>query len=350
MRRSLAIISAATLFSLVAAAPAFACGGLVNPNGTVSLVKTTTLAGYRWGVEHYITGFKFDGGGAKFGSIIPIPAVPSKIKAGGAWTLKRLVQEVTPPTPQPAGAPRANDAGGGEATVVKEKRIGSARVQILKGGGDAVGRWAKNNGFALPPDAPEVLDFYAARSPYFMALRFIPSRSEEQNKGDVVPIHLFMRVDNPWVPLRILALGQSDSTVVEADVFLLTKNEPNLLPEPAEAGSEKGTVLERSEQASQSLLNDLRTDKVKDNARRSMNWVHPSKMWLTYLRLNVDAQDLTYDLATNVRGGEPSAEDAGERPEQSSEGAAPVLWTWGMASFLGLASITMTNKLVGRGS
>ncbi|MEA2447425.1 MAG: hypothetical protein QOK47_1062, partial [Actinomycetota bacterium] len=157
MRRSLATVGAATLLSLVAAVPAFACGGLVNPNGTVTLVKTTTLAGYRWGVEHYITSFKFEGGGSKFGSIVPLPAVPSKIRRGGDWTLKRLVEEITPPQPQPASAPR-EDSGGGEAEVVKEKVIDSVRVQILKGGAEEVGRWAKNNGFALPPDAPEVLD------------------------------------------------------------------------------------------------------------------------------------------------------------------------------------------------
>ena len=349
MRRILAAFLVAGSFGLIAAAPAFACGGLVNPNGTVSLVKTTTLAGYRWGVEHYITSFKFEGGGSKFGSIIPIPAVPNKIKRGGQWTLKRLVQEVAPPAPERVqGEPSSADSGGG-AKVVKEKVIDSVRVQILKGGARAVGRWAKEKGFALPPDAPEVLDFYASRSPYFMALRFIPSKVAENdtNKGDGVPIHLYIRVDNPWVPLRILSLGQDESTVVEADVFLLTKREPNLLPEPAQAGSEEGTILERSEQASRSLLNDLRTDRVKD--RRSMNWVHPSDMWFTYLRLAVDAKDLTYDLATNVRGGEPSPEDAGQQPQERSQ-EAPVLWVWGAASALGLGSVALTNRFVGHGS
>lgn len=349
MRRSLITTGAAIVMILVVAVPAFACGGLVNPNGTVSLVKTTTLAGYRWGVEHYITSFKFDGGGAKFGSIVPIPAEPSKIRRGGDWTLKRLVEEVTP-QPEQASGGAPSSSRDGEAEVVKEKVIDSVRVQILKGGADQVGRWAKNNGFALPPDAPEVLDFYAKRSPYFMALRFIPEKAKEsqKNKGDGVPIHLNIRVDNPWVPLRILSLGQSGSTVVEADVFLLTKNEPNLLPKPEKAGSSEGTILERSEQASQSLLNDLRTDRVK--RKGSMNWVHPKDMWLTYLKLNLDAKDLTYDLATNVRGGQPSKEDTGQSQQESRAPESPLLWTWGVASMLGLASIALTNKLVGRRS
>ena len=35
-----------------------------------------------------------------------------------------------------------------------------------------MGLWATDHGFRLPPDAPEVLDFYANRSPIFMAARF----------------------------------------------------------------------------------------------------------------------------------------------------------------------------------
>ena len=49
----------------VSAAPALACGGLIGPNGAVNLLRTTTLAGYHDGVEHYITAFEFAGGGGR---------------------------------------------------------------------------------------------------------------------------------------------------------------------------------------------------------------------------------------------------------------------------------------------
>ena len=48
-------------------------------------------------------------------------------------------------------------------------KIDALDITVLKGGGEAVGRWATEHGFRLPPDAPEVLDFYAARSPIFLA-------------------------------------------------------------------------------------------------------------------------------------------------------------------------------------
>ena len=40
-------------------APALACGGLVGENGTIELVRTTTLAAYSDGVERYVTAFEY---------------------------------------------------------------------------------------------------------------------------------------------------------------------------------------------------------------------------------------------------------------------------------------------------
>src|SRR6266540_3283020 len=96
-RRALLVGSTAALVLALGVGPALACGGLVSPNGTVQLVRTTTLAAYHNGLEHYVTGFKFVGGGAKFGSIVPLPAIPSRLVRGGDWTLQRLEIEVQPP-------------------------------------------------------------------------------------------------------------------------------------------------------------------------------------------------------------------------------------------------------------
>src|SRR5213075_3042842 len=94
-----AVVSAtmSVVFVLVVAGPALACGGLIGPNGGVSLVKTTTLAAYHDGVEHYVTAFSFTGGGGQFGTLIPLPDVPSSVERGGGWTLQRLNIETQPP-------------------------------------------------------------------------------------------------------------------------------------------------------------------------------------------------------------------------------------------------------------
>jgi hypothetical protein len=301
MRR---VAIAGGIISVVVATPALACGGLVNPNGTVSLVRTTTLAGYRDGIEHYVTSFEFAGGGAEFGSIVPLPGVPSKVERAGDWTLQRLVREVQPPVLFAAAASDA--AEGRRARVLLETRIDALDITILEGGGDAVGRWAEDNGFLLTPDTPEVLDFYAERSPIFMAARFDPRAAEAQGQrvGDGTPIHLTIPTPSPWVPLRILGLGLGRAAPIEADVFLLTEARPTMLPRPEPvAGGD--IVLERSEPASTDLLSDLRSDK-------GMRWIPRADMWFSYLRINTTAGELDHDLAIDATGtGEPSQVAAG---------------------------------------
>ncbi len=307
MRRT--ILGLATTMLVAIAAPAWACGGLIAPNGAVGLVKTSTLAAYHDGVEHYVTQFEFAGAKGEFGSIVPLPGVPTKVRKGGDWTLDRLAIEVQPPVALAAESGAVADSAQRSAEVLIEKQIGALDVTILRGGGFAVGEWAKDNGFDLPPDSPGVLDFYANRSPIFMAAKFDATEAARRGLqiGEGTSIHLSIPTDDPWVPLRILSLGQTGDAIIEADVFLLTPTRPELLPGPV--GSDTGVVsdgmqLLRDEQASPSLLADLRGD-------RGMHWLPASDVWFSYLTLREEASDLTYDLAMNVSGGQPSPIDAG---------------------------------------
>jgi hypothetical protein len=279
---------------------AWACGGLVGENGTIELVRTTTLAAYHDGVERYVTSFEFTGEGQEVGSIVPLPDVPTAVERGGDWTLQRLALEVQPATGAAGSGGAEDSAQATSAEVLLETTVDALDITILKGGGDEVGRWATENGFFLTPDAPEVLDFYAERSPIFMAARFDASRASAlgQGAGDGTPIMLTIPTDEPWVPLRILGLGVDGSQVVEADVFLLTDDRPQLL-----AGG-PGLTLDRSEAASPGLLAELRSD-------AGMEWV-PDEMWLTYLQLSAEADELDYDLAVSASDATlPSIADVG---------------------------------------
>jgi hypothetical protein len=312
------------------AAPAGACGGLVGQNGTIELVRTTTLAAYHAGVERYVTSFEFTGEGEEVGSIVPLPDVPTDVERGGDWTLQRLVQEVAPPVAsedEVAAAPTSR-----EVEVILETEIDALDITILRGGGSEVGEWAVDNGFFLTPDAPQVLDFYAERSPVFMAAKFDASRAADlgQTAGQGTPIMLTIPTDEPWVPLRILGLGLDEDQVVEADVFLLTDDEPQLL-----AGG-RGLTIERSEPASSGLLDDLRSDV-------GMEWV-PDEMWFSALEVDAAAGELDYDLATSVHEDTlPSIEAAGlDGPEArmiTHRRSGRMLWPIGLGVASGLAAL-----------
>jgi Uncharacterized protein conserved in bacteria (DUF2330) len=342
MRRVFLTCGGAVTALILAASPVLACGGLVAPNGSVNLVRTTTLAAYKDGVEHYVTSFEFNGAAkGKFGSIVPLPDVPTEVQRGGRWTLQRLVQEVQPPVLFDAFALEAAGAVR-SAKVLLETRVGALDITVLKGGGDEVGNWARKNGFFLPPDAPEVLDFYARRSPIFMAARFDlqRARQDELQAGDGVAVHLTIPTDRPWVPLRILGLGRGADEIVEADVFLLTANQPDMLPAAEPAGSDEGMILERSERASRLLLTDLNSD-------RGMEWLPDKGMWLSYLRLNLPAGELTHDLALNTSGGIPSRIDAGlEMPRFDPiprDGA--VWWPWLLTPIVAAGALWASNRI-----
>ena len=298
--RAATVLTAVSALSIGLAGPALACGGLVGENGTIQLERTTTLAAYHNGLEHYVTSFEFSGTGEQVGSIVPLPGIPTSVERGGDWTLQRLEREVQPPLRFASGAGAAAAPNADSAQVLLQTQIDALDITILKGGGTEVGKWATDHGFLLTPDTPAVLDYYSQRSPVFMAARFdaAAARDRGQRAGDGTPIHLSIPLDRPWVPLRILGLGRDATSIVKADVFLLTDRQPQLF------AADQGVQLARSEPAAAQLLDDLRADK-------GMEWV-PSQEWLTYLKIDTPAGGLTHDLAASVDPfKQPSPVDAG---------------------------------------
>jgi hypothetical protein len=341
MRRPWLPLVVASAALLITAAPALACGGLIGPNGAVNLLRTTTFAGYHDGVEHYVTAFEFAGGGGAFGSITPLPGIPSNVERGGDWTLQRLIRETNPVSEDGFRLFANAGADAAEAEVLLETTIDALDITILRGGGDEVGLWAKNHGFRLPPDAPEVLDFYADRSPIFMAAAFDADAAAARGQavGDGTPVHLTIPTDNPWVPLRILGLGKAGGELVEADVYLLTDEKPSMLPNPGAIFASGGLQLGHSAAANDLLLDDLRSD-------AGMEWV-PEEAWLTKVVIEADAAELDFDLAIDASGkGAPSAVDAGLVTSRGGRApASPMALYLGLAAAVAIAAPVLADRV-----
>ena len=325
MRRLITTIGAAWLLTMLfVGGPklAEACAGLIGSNGAVNLGRTTTLAAYDNGIEHYVTSFQFQGGGGEFGSLIPLPGVPSKVERGGGWTLQRLDQETRPPEAEFALGFVQNLSSADRAVVLQEVRIDALDITVLEGGGAGVAQWATEHGFRLSPDAPEVLDFYAQRSPIFLAAVFDGDAAAERGQaiGDGTPVHITMPTTNPWVPLRILALGKPPTDRVQANVYLLTDERPALL-----WGTAEGTSITHDEAATTLLLDDLRSDV-------GMEWV-PQSAWLTKMEIDSAAGDMTFDLAVDASGqGQPSRVAAGLELVRETGGGVSQGTVWAIAA------------------
>jgi hypothetical protein len=58
------------------ALPAFACGGLIAPDGDVRLARATTIVAWHDGIERYMTAFTYQGNVANVGPIAQSQGTP----------------------------------------------------------------------------------------------------------------------------------------------------------------------------------------------------------------------------------------------------------------------------------
>jgi Uncharacterized protein conserved in bacteria (DUF2330) len=292
------IVSVAAL--VLAPAAALACGGLVAPGHAEALQRATTLSAWHDGYEHYVTGFQFVGSAERFGYIIPLPGVPSKIEKGGEWTLERLLREVNPVREFAADAAGVA-APAPKVTVIQRVTVDALDIVVVKGGGRDVAAWAGQNGFALTPDTPTVMDAYSSQGAVFALAKFDNKEAVRRGlvEGQGTVIHFTIPMKAPWIPLRILALGKNRVELVDADLFVLTDGRPTL---GLNGSTLPGLTIKTSRPADDQLLQDLRSD-------QGMGWIPAHGMWLTAMTLHTLAGNIDADLS--IDGGAPPAAPRG---------------------------------------
>jgi hypothetical protein len=299
MLKRLAIPVLALVCFLFSTQSAFACGGLIAPDGDVRLARASTLIAWHDGIEHYLTSFSYQGAEKNLGWIVPLPTEPQKIEAGGAWTLQRLSRESHPQLLQErVTASFASDS----AKVLQQVQIEALNVKVIKGSGEEILNWGSQNGFFITGDTRAHLLAYAKASPIFMAAKYDTqlAAARHQLQGDGVPLLITMKVQHPWVPLEVLAL---DGQQVQADLYFLTDMPLNVSDLNAKIGQSAvgsdipgatGFKVAFQEQMPTQLYKDLSSD-------RNMGWVPPAS-WFTYLSLDAPSEQVTYDLGISNAG------------------------------------------------
>jgi hypothetical protein len=303
MRKKLLIIPMLALAFFTFQAPsAFACGGLISPDGDIRLERASTLIAWHNGVEHYLTTFAYQENNsvANVGWIVPLPAVPETIQDGGAWTLQRLNIE-SHPIQRSLFAPQVNTAAS-SAQVLQQVQIEALNVTVIKGSGQEILNWAGQNGFTVGGDTRAHLLKYAQGSPIFMAAKYDThlAQTRHQLQGDGVPLLITMKIPHPWVPLEVLAL---DGQQVQADLYFLTDMPLNVSDLSARVGQSAvgsdipgatGFKVAFQEKMPAQLYQDLSSD-------RNMGWVWPDS-WFTSLSLDAPSEQVSYDLGVSTTG------------------------------------------------
>ena len=196
------------------AGPAAACGGLVGENGTIQLVAhddARRVPRRRRALRDVVRVHRRRARRSARSS--RCPACRRKVERGGDWTLQRLEREVAPPSASVALRRPAKAPARSRREVILQTKIDALDITILKGGGNAVGKWAVDHGFLLTPDAPECSTSTrgAARSSWPRASTRRARQQLGQNTGDGTPIMLTIPTTEPWVPLRILASASTSA-------------------------------------------------------------------------------------------------------------------------------------------
>lgn len=306
LRRLVCGASVAAAMLALGAQSVFACGGLVARNGAVRLDRATTFVAWHGGVERYLTSFTYQGVASDVGWIVPLPAIPTSIEAGGRWTLQRLVREFSPPVAEAGAASGALRAAAlpADAQVIQQTTVEAVDLTVLKGSAAEVLQWCRDNDFAINAETRAHIEDYAKASPIFMAARYDVTKANALGRfqGDGTPVLITMPTPHLWVPLEVLANAFDP---VNADLFLLTDTRPSTGEEfglfglPATSVGDQlpgapGFVLQGQEQMSTQLHADLSSD-------RNMSWV-PSSGWVTHFTLNTSSPDVDYDMNVSPSG------------------------------------------------
>jgi hypothetical protein len=187
------------------------------------------------------------------------------------------------------------------AVVLQQVQVDALDITVLRGSGQAVLDWAKQNGFAIDAETHAHVLQYAKGSPIFMAAKYNTTRAAAQKLlfGDGAPVLITMKLAHPWIPFEVLAAGQQ----VQADLYLLSDQPIYTSDLGAVLGvsgvgtdvpGADGFTLQFQEPMNDSLYHDLSTD-------RNMGWVRPDG-WLTYLSLDAPDSKVTYDLSITPMG------------------------------------------------
>ncbi len=207
-RVALAGLSAALVVGLPSPADACACG--IAPQARIDVERALVV--FRDGREDLVVSYDLRAAGARPAVVLPVPREPRVTAMSGdpfGW-LERA-------TARPVGG----DSGGGEGagtrapTTIKRSTVGGYSVTRLHGGsGRSLDRWLRRNGYVLPRTATPILESYARRGWWFVALRLA-----KRQDGALKPLRLRFRTRTPVYPMRLAQLG---TRPVQLDLYAVT--------------------------------------------------------------------------------------------------------------------------------
>ena len=172
-----------------------------------------------------------------------------------------------PAVPAARSTPRGASAAASGAEELMKVKIDALDITVLQGRRGRHRRSGpRTTASGSRPMRPRSSTSTPQRSPIFLAAAFDADAAAERGQqiGDGTPVHITIPTDNPWVPLRILALGKTGAGAGRGRRLPHDRPAPRRCcrRRPATTASASTTAPGRR----RSLLDDLRSD-------RGMEWI-----------------------------------------------------------------------------
>ncbi len=228
------------LFSLLVAAPAWACGGFFCFQQPVDQSAERILYIVEDTAVTLHIQISYTGDDAQFSWVLPLAKAPAQNADGtslnvGSDAIFTILEQATSPIFQYQIDPNApancnlynncafNDAGGtgggggpgtagGGVTVLLQENVGPYAAVVIQGTtGQDVADWLNTNGYQQPASALPLLNAYAAQGNVFLALKL----QKDKGVGDLVPIVVKVAEPGPCLPIRLTQIAsQPDMPIV----------------------------------------------------------------------------------------------------------------------------------------
>ncbi len=184
------------------------------------------------GREELILQVKYDGPAEDFGWLVPVPNLPT-VKKGSMecfYELSKFTQKHLEPqwdyTTLSAGTHNGGAAQEPLVKVVEVKTVGAYDIAVLstKDAG-ALENWLKENQFAFPPNATDVIDSYVKQQWYFIAVKInlkasaSAATTKQLASGELHPLQISFASKRCVFPLKISSLNSKPS---EVQLYLLS--------------------------------------------------------------------------------------------------------------------------------
>lgn len=223
-----ALLCAVLLCAALAPAPARADGCLlpVNTAADIAEPEQKAVVVFDAGREDLVLQVRYAGDPAEFGWLVPLPALPvvTPVRDPVFEWLSRTTQE-----PHLASSERVarvlrgrtrSAPGLAEVAVIRRDTLGVYdTVTLAADRGEALAAWLAAHDFRAPAGAGPVLESYARRHWYFVAMRIVPAQRDSSTAarlagGTLQAMRFAFDTERPVFPLRISALGGAPSELL----------------------------------------------------------------------------------------------------------------------------------------